>query len=80
MSKLTPVLSANWDEADSFTIAGYKRNGGYTALTIQVCVAAVAQVFQPAVSGASFRRATIKNITLLLMQMSQSRELVKTRQ
>ena len=33
MSKLTPVLSANWDEADSFTITGYKRNGGYTAIT-----------------------------------------------
>jgi NADH-quinone oxidoreductase subunit F len=32
MTKLTPVLSANWDEADSFTIAGYKRNGGYTAV------------------------------------------------
>ena len=32
MSKLTPVLSANWDEADSFTITGYKRNGGYTAV------------------------------------------------
>jgi NADH-quinone oxidoreductase subunit F len=32
MSILNPVLSANWDEADSFTIAGYKRNGGYTAL------------------------------------------------
>ena len=32
MSKLTPVLSAHWDEADSFTIAGYKRNGGYTAV------------------------------------------------
>ena len=32
MSKLTPVLSANWDEADSFTITGYKRNGGYTAI------------------------------------------------
>jgi NADH-quinone oxidoreductase subunit F len=32
MSKLTPVLSANWDEADSFAIAGYKRNGGYTAI------------------------------------------------
>ena len=32
MSKLTPVLSANWDEADSFTIAGHKRNGGYTAV------------------------------------------------
>ena len=32
MSKLTPVLSAHWDEADSFTIAGYKRNGGYSAV------------------------------------------------
>ena len=32
MTKLTPVLSAHWDEADSFTIAGYKRNGGYGAL------------------------------------------------
>ena len=32
MSKLTPVLSANWDESDSFTITGYKRNGGYTAI------------------------------------------------
>jgi NADH-quinone oxidoreductase subunit F len=32
MTKLTPVLSAHWDEADSFTIAGYKRNGGYSAL------------------------------------------------
>ena len=32
MSKLTPVLSAHWDEADSFTIAAYKRNGGYTAI------------------------------------------------
>jgi NADH-quinone oxidoreductase subunit F len=33
MSKLTPVLSANWDQADSFTIDGYKRVGGYTAFT-----------------------------------------------
>ena len=32
MSTLTPVLSAHWDEADSFTIAGYKRHGGYDAL------------------------------------------------
>ena len=32
MSKLTPVLSAHWDEADSFTIAAYKRHGGYTAV------------------------------------------------
>ncbi len=32
MSKLTPVLSAHWDQADSFTIDGYKRNGGYTAV------------------------------------------------
>ncbi len=32
MTKLTPVLSAHWDQADSFTIDGYKRNGGYTAV------------------------------------------------
>ena len=32
MTKLTPVLSAHWDEADSFTIAAYKRNGGYAAI------------------------------------------------
>jgi len=32
MSKLTPVLSANWDQADSFTIDGYKRSGGYSAV------------------------------------------------
>jgi len=31
MTKLTPVLSAHWDEKDSFTIEGYKRHGGYTA-------------------------------------------------
>ena len=31
MSKLTPVLSAHWDEKDSFTIAGYQRYGGYNA-------------------------------------------------
>lgn len=31
-SKLTPVLSAHWDEADSFTLDGYKRHGGYKAV------------------------------------------------
>ncbi len=31
MSLLTPVLSAHWDQKDSFTIEGYKRNGGYQA-------------------------------------------------
>lgn len=31
MSKLTPVLSAHWDEKDSFTIDAYKRHGGYQA-------------------------------------------------
>jgi NADH-quinone oxidoreductase subunit F len=29
---LTPVLSANWDQPDSFTLAGYQRAGGYRAL------------------------------------------------
>ena len=32
MTKLTPVLSAFWDQKDSFTIEGYKRNGGYKAI------------------------------------------------
>lgn len=32
MSKLTPVLSAHWDDKDSFTIAGYSRHGGYSSL------------------------------------------------
>ena len=32
MNKLTPVLSANWDQKDSFTLEGYKRNGGYSAI------------------------------------------------
>ena len=32
MSKLTPVLSANWDQKDSFRLEAYKRNGGYTAI------------------------------------------------
>jgi len=40
MSKLTPVLSANWDEADSFTITGYKRNGGYTAIAKALAMSA----------------------------------------
>ena len=31
MTKLAPVLSAHWDEKDSFTIEAYKRHGGYTA-------------------------------------------------
>ena len=29
---LTPVLSAHWDDPDSFTLAGYSRRGGYTAV------------------------------------------------
>jgi NADH-quinone oxidoreductase subunit F len=28
---LTPVLTANWDQADSYRLDGYKRDGGYTA-------------------------------------------------
>lgn len=31
MSQLTPILSAHWDDKDSFTIEGYKRHGGYNA-------------------------------------------------
>jgi NADH-quinone oxidoreductase subunit F len=29
---LTPVLTANWDQPDSFTRTGYERTGGYTAI------------------------------------------------
>jgi NADH-quinone oxidoreductase subunit F len=29
---LTPVLSAHWDESDSFTIAAYERHDGYSGL------------------------------------------------
>ena len=29
---LTPVITAHWDEPDSFTLAGYRRHGGYLAL------------------------------------------------
>jgi NADH-quinone oxidoreductase subunit F len=31
MATLTPILSAHWDEKDSFTLEGYKRHGGYKA-------------------------------------------------
>jgi NADH-quinone oxidoreductase subunit F len=30
--RLTPALSAYWDRPDSFTLAGYRRDGGYRAL------------------------------------------------
>jgi NADH-quinone oxidoreductase subunit F len=30
---LTPILTAHWDEADSYTLAGYKRHHGYVAFT-----------------------------------------------
>ena len=29
---LTPVLTAHWDQPDSFTLDGYKRGGGWQAL------------------------------------------------
>ncbi|MEU9016437.1 NADH-quinone oxidoreductase subunit NuoF [Actinomadura sp. NPDC048394] len=32
MTTLTPILTKNWDQADSFTLAGYEREGGYRAL------------------------------------------------
>ena len=31
---LTPLLSAHWDEPDSFTLQGYQRHGGYDSLSI----------------------------------------------
>ena len=30
--RLTPALSAYWDEPDSFTLEAYRRDGGYRAL------------------------------------------------
>ena len=30
---LTPVLTAHWDDSDSYTIDGYRRHGGYSQLT-----------------------------------------------
>ncbi|WP_304453274.1 NADH-quinone oxidoreductase subunit NuoF [Nocardiopsis sp. YSL2] len=32
MTTLTPILSRDWDRADSFTLDGYKATGGYSAL------------------------------------------------
>ncbi|MDX6741739.1 NADH-quinone oxidoreductase subunit NuoF [Actinocorallia sp. A-T 12471] len=32
MTTLTPVLTRHWDQADSFTRAGYEREGGYSSL------------------------------------------------
>jgi NADH-quinone oxidoreductase subunit F len=32
MTTLTPVLTRNWDQPDSFTRAAYERNGGYQAV------------------------------------------------
>jgi NADH-quinone oxidoreductase subunit F len=31
---LTPLLSAHWDEPDSFTLEGYQRHGGYGSLPL----------------------------------------------
>ena len=32
MTRLVPNLTAHWDEADSHTLTGYQRNGGYSAV------------------------------------------------
>ncbi|MDL4821246.1 NADH-quinone oxidoreductase subunit NuoF [Actinomadura opuntiae] len=32
MTTLTPILTRTWDQEDSFTLAGYEREGGYRAL------------------------------------------------
>jgi NADH-quinone oxidoreductase subunit F len=36
---LAPVLSAHWDESDSFTIGAYQRHGGYQALRTALAMA-----------------------------------------
>jgi NADH-quinone oxidoreductase subunit F len=37
-SVLTPALTAHWDEADSFSLAAYRRNGGYQALSLALAL------------------------------------------
>ncbi|MCW2918078.1 MAG: NADH-quinone oxidoreductase, subunit [Actinomycetia bacterium] len=32
MTTLTPILTKTWDQADSFTLEGYERSGGYQAV------------------------------------------------
>ena len=54
MSILTPVLSAHWDEPDSFTIAGYKRHGGYEAIATALKLApdeVIAQIKESGLRG-----------------------------
>jgi NADH-quinone oxidoreductase subunit F len=35
---LTPALTAHWDEADSFSLAAYRRDGGYEALPMALAL------------------------------------------
>jgi NADH-quinone oxidoreductase subunit F len=37
-SVLTPALTAHWDEADSFSLAAYRRDGGYEALPLALAL------------------------------------------
>ncbi|MDQ2877050.1 MAG: NADH-quinone oxidoreductase subunit NuoF [Actinomycetota bacterium] len=37
-SLLTPALTAHWDETDSFSLAAYRRDGGYQALPIALAL------------------------------------------
>jgi NADH-quinone oxidoreductase subunit F len=37
-SVLTPALTAHWDEADSFSLAAYRRTGGYQALSLALAL------------------------------------------
>jgi NADH-quinone oxidoreductase subunit F len=37
-SLLTPALTAHWDEADSFSLAAYERDGGYQALPLALAM------------------------------------------
>ena len=59
-SLLTPALTAHWDEADSFSLDSYRRDGGYEALPLALAMEpdAVIQVLKDSIlrgrGGAGF--------------------------
>jgi NADH-quinone oxidoreductase subunit F len=51
MTKLVPNLTAHWDEADSHTLAGYQRHGGYDAVKKAFAMGADAVINEVKESG-----------------------------